>query len=1296
MRLAKLTLCGFKSFADKTDICFDAPITGIVGPNGCGKSNVVDGIKWVLGELSAKSLRGGHMMDMIFNGSGTRKPSGMAMVTLTFDNSDRTLTLDYDEVTVTRQLYRDGSSEYLINNKKARLKDIRDLFMDTGVGTDAYSIIEQGKVAQMLTSNAQERRDVFEEAAGISRFKSRKKEALRKLERTEQNLELSRQRVGDAERRLRSIKIQATKARNFKEYSATLHEMQLGYSLNEYHGYQSEFVQVVKDLAETEEKHGVASSALAEVEEKINDAEIERQSVMKQQKEFDQGRMQEQAKRDQATQKGRYATSALEDLKGQIERETARKEELGSRKEELVKLLAESKAEVEKLTGEETEFETRLAKAQDEHRQSQHDLNTQRRTLEDQKTSITNLMRQSSQKASEIKTQDVYEKNLHGTREKLEERRELIAGELSGYVEQRDEAQVNLTEAEKVIDAKGDELAGLGDQAEQLSGDQKTLADQLGLAKQSRSGLESRRSLLDEMEANQEGLSDPVKAVLAQKADDEAGGFDFVQGLLVEMLDADVENAPIVEAALGEYQQALVVEKASCLDADVLEGLEGRVTFLASDMAMLPRAAGHVIVCDQVRPVIDLVKFPGEIAGVVWSVLGKTLLVEDLAAGLEVKAKLPTGYRFVTKAGELIEEDGRVLAGPSGMAGMGLISRRSELADLADEIHGLDEQIEKDQLSLEALSEQAAEVARVTQDLRQEVRSAENVKVELSSKIGHYEGQINKLEREQPGLESEAETITRRLDETIAKREALAVAVADLDKLVAEKEAGIDGLSEGIEELGQKVDELRESVTEVRIQSTAMAEQLNGARRQTRQHEVGFADAERQYDRLVEQMSGYQSRIDEHELNIEQSKETAELAQLQLEEFTKSCEEIKEVLTGVSATLSEMQLGVRDQRREAKDLDVKLNRYQVSKGQLEVRLDSIVERSFEQLELDIKEAYEGYEHDEANETDWKAVERDIKDLRKKISNLGNVNLDAIDEQEDIEKKFDDLASQVEDIDDAREQLVALIEQINHDSKILFEKTFNEIRENFAGPQGLFRKLFGGGKADIFLKPDENGNIDILESGIEVMAKPPGKEPQSINLLSGGEKTMTAIAMLLSIFKSKPSPFCVLDEVDAALDEANVERFADVIKSFLDKSHFIVITHHKRTMQAADILYGITMQERGVSKRVSVKFDQISGEGDISDEAIAEQNTADAKAAVDREIQEKFEVKKLIEKVEPEEVVAEVEEVVEVVETEEVEVVLAESTEVVAEAVEADILEVKTNRQKLAELLEGKSPLEMKN
>ena len=556
-------------------------------------------------------------------------------------------------------------------------------------------------------------------------------------------------------------------------------------------------------------------------------------------------------------------------------------------------------------------------------------------------------------------------------------------------------------------------------------------------------------------------------------------------------------------------------------------------------------------------------------------------------------------------------------------------------------------------------------------------------------------GQINKLEREQPGLEAESETITRRLDETVAKREVLVVAVAELDQEVEEKEAGIDGLSEGIEELGQQVEQLRECVTEVRIKSTAMAEQLNAARRQTRQQEVAFADVERQYKRLVEQMSGYQARIDEHELNIEQSQETAVLAQTALEEFTKSCEEIKEVLSEVSGKLSEMQLGVRDQRFEAKELDLALNKYQVSRGQLEVRLDSIVERSFEQLELDIKEAYASYEHHEDDEKDWKAVDREIKDLRKKISNLGNVNLDAIDEQEDIEKKFDDLASQVDDIDDAREQLVSLIDQINHDSKILFEKTFNEIRENFAGPQGLFRKLFGGGKADIYLKPDENGNIDILESGIEVMAKPPGKEPQSINLLSGGEKTMTAVAMLMSIFKSKPSPFCVLDEVDAALDEANVERFADVIKGFLDKSHFIVITHHKRTMQAADILYGITMQERGVSKRVSVKFDQISGDGAISADAIAEQNTADAKAVVDREIQEKFESKKQVVEPEFEEGVVAVES-----EKQDPEVIEIQANDLSKpkdenEVIEVEVAEVKTNRQKLAEMLEGKSPVEMK-
>ncbi len=1289
MRLAKLTLCGFKSFADKTEIAFDAPITGIVGPNGCGKSNVVDAIKWVLGELSAKSLRGGHMMDMIFNGSATRKPSGMAIVTLTFDNTDRTLALDFDTVTVTRQLYRDGSSEYLINNKRARLKDIRDLFMDTGVGTDAYSIIEQGKVAQMLTSNAQERREVFEEAAGISRYKARKKEALRKLERTQQNLELSRQRVGDAQRRLRSIKIQATKARNYQAYATQLQELALSFSLNEYHRYQSEFLATIKALEQTQDDHTQAAQALAEVDEKIHQAQLHRQEIMKQQKTYDQNRLQEQARRDQATQKKRYAETALEDLKNQITRETTRKQELEKRCEELTTLLAQAQNRVEKLAEEEKTFEQNLSQAQNAYRQSQHDLNTQRRALEDQKNEINKLTRTSSQKQSEIKTQDVYEKNLHATRQRLNERQSLIAGELASYVQQRQNAEEKRETAQKIIQTKGKALAHLADQAQQLSGDQKVLADNIGLAKQARSGLDSRKELLEEMQANQEGLSDPVKAVLAKKTSDAQGAYHFVRGLLVEMLDADVADAPIVEAALGDYQQALVLDKASSLNEKIIADLAGRVTFLASDQTMLPRVAGitgmarmpgvtgEILNDPHVKPVIDLVKFPGEVASVAWSVLGKTLLVETLTKGFQAKARLPRGYRFVTQNGELIEEDGRVLAGPSGQAGMGLISRRSELADLAAEIQTLEQQIKTGQLALEGLSKKTAEVARVTQDLRQEIRSAENVKVEVDSQIGHYQGQITKLEREQPGLASEAQTIQKRLAETIAKRQAWVVAIAELDEQVASKKAGLEGLSQSIDLLNKKVEELRESVTQVRIASTAMAEQLNASRRQVREHDMALADTQRQYKSLVEQMSGYQQRIENHEKTIAESKTMATQAQTKHDQLTVRCEEVALQLKTVSQALGALQSGVSQQRSQAKTIDTALNSYQVTKGRLEVRLDAIVQRCFEQLELDIKEAYQGYQHNDADETDWHAVERDIKALRKKISNLGNINLDAIDEQEQIEKKYDDLATQVEDIDDARKQLAELIDQINNDSRILFQKTFDEIRENFAGPQGLFRKLFGGGKADIFLKPDENGKIDILESGIEVMAKPPGKEPQSINLLSGGEKTMTAVAMLMSIFKSKPSPFCVLDEVDAALDEANVERFADVIQSFLDRSHFIVITHHKRTMQAADILYGITMQERGVSKRVSVKFDQISGEGKISQEAVRLQNNKDAKAEVDREIQEKINNPKAT--TDPQ----------------------AQPQIVITEAHHKnednsnEPAQTKSNRQKLAEMLEGKPPQEIK-
>lgn len=1307
MRLARITLAGFKSFADRTELVFDKPITGIVGPNGCGKSNVVDSIKWVLGELSAKSLRGSGMMDMVFNGSSARKPSGMASVTLTFENpkkadGTRSLGLDLDTVSVTRQLYRDGSSEYLINKKRARLRDIREMFMDTGVGTDAYSIIEQGKVSAMLTANAKQRREVFEEAAGISKFKARKKEAERKLERTEQNLTIVRQRLEDTERRLRSVKIQATKARNYQEYSEQLNALQLQYAVAEYARYQKQLAEIRDAIEQAEADRTAAARALESRENALSDAQIERQAIEKQQKDIDHQRLQKQSERDQAAQRRQFAQSTLEDVGNQIERDRKRLEELAERIETFVADLKEQSESVETLACEKDKAEQRLTEQQDAQRTLQQDLNQKRNTLEDEKQGIVGLMRRTAQLQNEISSIDIFEQNLKSTRSRLDQRSAEVGEQLEELLTARDETRSRLDEVESLISEQSTKLDEQSELSQQFDARHHELAERLGRAKEHRSGLESRRAVLQEMQDNLEGIADPVKNVLARKAaadsegtGEDGGDFRFVRGILAEMFETDVNHATLVEAALGEHQQSLVVDRLSLLTETnegrtAIEALSGRVGFLAVDQHRLPAivceangddfvsgkcdqrelisGAGFQIVHDHEESmnaedarstdavkssksaqdlprVIDVVRYPDAVAPIAWALLGVTLIVDDLAEARRYRAELPDGYRFVTRHGELLESDGRVFAGPmSATSAAGLISRRSELSALKLEISALDLQITVDSLDLSDLSDQVAHVEQLCAELRESLGDAKSMRVELSGRMDNLDDRIKGLEREQPVLSAEIEQVHRQLRDADQKKQTHQEEAEQLEQDSRRRQQAIADLEEAIAVLQDKAHAAAEEVSATRVELSKVTEQHSAAQRQVRQIEIARADVERQHRSTNEQINQHEQRIEQLRESMAEAGRAIEEAETRLQELITRADLAQHKLTKADEAIAEIRSELQTARTAVQEAEEALQQKRISQRELEVKAEAVRERAHEQLNLDVHDAWQeavnqmneqaaapisepanedsddveagASVEEESARTDlqninWEQVEAQIHELRGKIQRLGNVNLDAITEQEELEGKHDDLTEQVQDIEQAARQLAELIKRINEDSRTRFQRTFDEIREQFAGQNGLFRKLFGGGKADIMLQPDDEGNIDVLEAGIEITAKPPGKEPQSINLLSGGEKTMTAVALLMAIFKTKPSPFTVLDEVDAALDEANVERFTHVLHEFLDRTHFIVITHHKRTMQACDVLYGITMQERGVSKRVAVSFDQVSKDGTISKDAIEAQNERDA-------------------------------------------------------------------------------------
>ncbi len=1251
MRLKKLILHGFKSFADRTEFVFDAPITGIVGPNGCGKSNVVDGFKWVLGEQSAKSLRGEAMLDVIFNGSGGRKPAGMAEVTLVFENprrdddGTRTLNLDYDEVSVGRRLYRDGTSEYQINNQSSRLKDVRELFLDTGVGVDAYSVIEQGRVSALLEANPEERRLIFEEAAGISKFKQRKKEAVRKLEKVDQNLLRLNDIVEEVEKRLRSVKIQAGRARTFKEHNDRLVELRLGYALQEYHAHHGQLADLqcqredaVFRLEDASADLTKASADLAEKREAF-----EKLSGQKQATEYEL--VQAKAAMQAAKQRQDYAERELRQIAEQVEAFARDQADAESKLAELLASLAAESETLARLTSEVETGRRQIDEKQRAFRDGQLRHNVISQDVEQHKGAILDLMRKLALTNSRLGAIEIERKNIAAQQSRIADRRRVVVGEIATVDAQKaatrtklDDAVAQIAEHQSKLEACRAESANLGKQIAQLS-------ENLGAAKEHRSGLNSRQKLLKDLEAKREGVSEGVKSVLRQRDDT----FTFVRGLVADVLRVDIEHAHVIEAALDGRDQWLVATDADAAVAarEAFDDLEGRVNFLSgtgyqpvsSDESEEEHGlVAHATAYDwnqhpqKIRLAVDLVRFETPDAPIAEHLLGTTVIVDTLTDAVELHRTGPAGYRYVTQAGEVIEADGTLRAGPL-TAAMGLLSRHAELAAIAQQIADVDARIEQLTAQVTEGNATARELQEQENALRNDVYKANTAKVELTSQIAQADDRLAALNREQPLLERELAAFLDQTGRLKTEELTLAEKRQAMDADQASRQQKVEELTGSHHQLAEELRQTGEQLTAERVSLGQIQEKQLASQQHVQRQTAAKAELAQQVERIARSAEAVVNR----RAGVEREMEGAKAAEAQLlakqqalagqiESLVARVQEVGNSVQGLTERVEEL-------RAEHAAVEQALHGVELKTGELKVRLETLVQRTLDELQLDLPHRYASLSENEGSgyqpgDVDWDAVAEEIKDLREKIHRLGNVNLDAIAEQDELEQREQFLSTQLNDLTESKRQLEQLIDEINVESGLRFEQTFNAVREHF---QGMFRKLFGGGKADVYLEleVEEKGSgvrgqgsdasslspdsrpltpvmrkVDILDAGIEIMAHPPGKKPATISQLSGGEKTMTCIALLMSIFKSKPSPFCILDEVDAALDEANNGRFNLIVEEFVEQSQFIVITHSKRTMQIANLLYGVTMQEQGVSKKVAVKFDQVEADGRIKETAAA--------------------------------------------------------------------------------------------
>ncbi len=1220
MRLKRLVARGFKSFADRTEFEFDSRLTGIIGPNGCGKSNVVDAIKWVLGDQRAKSLRGSEMTDVIFKGAEGREAMGMAEVTITFEDPDGRFE-GRTEIDISRRLTMEKESSYLLNGTEVRLKDVRDVLLDTGLGTGGYSVMEQGRIDAVLSANPEARRAIFEEAAGIARFKLQKKESLRKLERTDQNLARVTDLLEERSRRIRSLRIQAGKARRWQELQAALRDLRAAVAAIEGAGMrdalheqrqrlfklEAELDAVIGRREEFLARLGEADSAIslaaealetvrAEVHRVRGEASTQRERMQSQQ----QRKSDLCAEADRGRQRGQTMASQRLERGGDLE---AARDELTAREAEVIELGRQLEEQHEA-----TVAAQRLLR----------DLSSERESI---RSELLELLHERTRARNTAADQEARLSSARARDSKLTERCATVAAEAALLEQQRGmfagEREECLTR-ERVL---GEREARVIEDLSAADADAAELAAIESALRREQSEIEGRRQALAAMESQFEGLDQGPKHVLAQRP---LG----LRGRLVDLLEIDLQHSVALEAALGSFVQALVVDtrgNAARIVADLQERRLGRVLLLVEEEFVTEPAVGSILPLPTgARSLLDLVRpaASGDASRrmLAWLLRG-VVLVDLLDAADATRADLC----FVTPSGQLLCGP-RVEGGHFAEGHAGLVVRRSQIQDLsaaAELVEG----------KLKALSAGQERATSRADRLKAESRAVGAALQEARRQLQSADAQIARVEARWVDVSNEGAALSHEALElafVMAGARAILGRALFNQRLLAvreERRAGFEASMTGRIADGEAVaNAAGHAEQETRLHQAKVAEGRTGLVRTIQMHETALreldvgleelaaavqqnedaaAKAEAEAMRFQEAAAAFDDELVSHETrrsDAESCHEAAVTQRKQAQQDLTQCDHgvraAGEAMNQGKLELAELEhrfTRLEDRLREEAGVELLRCLGDVVGIGIEFVDDAIGPPAPSGLVAclqgpqvppsTIEHWYGMSRLWERDGFDPQEARREVQVLQSQKDRLGAVNLDAVAELASEEGQVGTLERDVTDLKEARRALMETLRRLEAESKTLFEQTFAEARKNF---QDIFRKLFQGGKADMFLHETE----DLLEAGIEIVAQPPGKQLQSINLLSGGERSMTAVAILFALFKVRPSPFCILDEVDAALDETNVERFLRVLRDFIEGTQFCIVTHHKRTMAECQALYGITMQRRGVSSRIAVALSEV--------------------------------------------------------------------------------------------------------
>ena len=1240
MRLKSLKLHGFKSFANRTEFEFHPGVTGVVGPNGCGKSNVVDAIRWVLGETSAKALRGGEMADVIFNGTDKRKPVGMAEVTLTLSDCEDTLGLEFNEVALTRRVFRDGKSEYRLNGNICRLKDIHELLMDTGIGRTAYSIMEQGKIDLLLSSRPEDRRTVFEEAAGITKFKSQKREALRKLEYTEANLLRVTDIIEEVKRQINSLNRQAGKARRYQELLVDVKTLDTHFSHRKFEEFDAERSELSTSIQSLSGEISESQSSISEKEQAIitarnslssleGDISKRREHLIDNQNKINSSKSRIEFNNERQTELNNLITQNSEDISKTKETLSKEKTELDSTSESLLRITENLDHQKQQLR---------------EHEKKTVELREKRASLE---LNLNEISESKTNKSAQLAKVKAELGSFSSMSETDNERINQIVGQITGINKEHTERQTEFFGVNEEMSIASESLQdletklALAEKEFQNAINQKEiLNEKLSKFHRELAKKESRLQVLKALLVDGEGLGKGTQAVLDNLKTNTQNQFK-AYGLLSSFIEVDPNYIPAIEAALGSHLQSILVSDETIAE-NAIEILSanrlGRASIVPENFVAPASARQLMTLPTGVEAwAIDKVRSTETVTSLIEQLLENTFIVKDIKTAIALRKDFPS-YSFATLDGNIISSNGFITggAGESGEASS-LLARLNEIKELETETSTLNDNLGEHQMKFQEIESLVSTSSKKVDTCRSQLQSATITHSTL-------EGKKSLLEREREGLESkllnmqqEQNGLLRRQENAETKLQILKDNEQDLNSSIESMNLQISGIESSAEEAKrQEVDSI-ELLSELRTAMAVEEKSQQSLQEQKAPITERMSGLESAILRRVSEVTSYKERIEQSKTeNVSLVDQISSLNQ-QLQSLETALEEVTNQRESRAENVGNAENKLRDSRRKIAALTEQKGKEEVKKTKIDLRIESLCSTIRQRYSIDLdhfnpdshtllcaiedqkksrslrekrrasKEKKLGSDIDTDHESedvidenekpntqsvpqipgedqpDWNFVESVIDELKQKLDSMGPVNIEAIEEFESLQERYDFLNKEHNDLTSSKESLHKVINKINRETKNRFADTFEEIRKNFSV---VFKELFGESARANLIMLDES---DPLESGIDIIAKPPGKKPQSITLLSGGERAMTAVALLFSIYMVKPSPFCVLDELDAPLDESNIGRFIKLLDRFTKESQFVIVTHNKRTMSRCEVMYGVTQEEFGVSQLIGMKF-----------------------------------------------------------------------------------------------------------